>query len=160
MTAAEYIQKLTGISMQKLNSMNEILELTKKQENVITEDSLNNMQEIINQKQALIDSINKLDENFDVYYTRLKSVLGVTNLEHVPASQVPGVVELKKIINSIFHIMEQIQKLEKENKDKADELLNNLGQQIKKVNQNKLINNSYNGIYKQPQTSYYFDTKK
>jgi predicted GTPase len=160
MTAAEYVQKLIDISTQKMNSMNDILDLTKNQESVITEDTFNNIEEIINQKQALIDAINKLDENFDVYYTRLKTTLGVSNLENVPASQVPGVAELKKTINSIFEIMEKIKQLEKENKAKADLLLNNLGQQIKKVNQGKLINNSYNGIYKQPQSSYYFDTKK
>lgn len=160
MAPDEYIQKLINLSEKKLTAIREILRLTEEQCAVITEDNLEDLQKIIDLKQKQMDITDENDAAFDIYFTRLKSVLGVESMEDVKMSKLNGAAELKQIITSIYEIIKQIQLIEKQNFDKANKLLEHLGQEIKKVNQGKIANNGYNIGGKPPPQSYYFDKKK
>lgn len=160
MIADQYIQKLFALSTKKLDGLREIFKLTIKQSTVITEDSIEELQEIINLKQQQMDIIDEVDEAFEVYYSRLKSQLGVQSLEEVKMAELNGAAELKQIVTTIFDTTKQIQSLENENSKKVRDILNKLGNDIKQVNQAKVANNGYNIGGKMPQQSYYFDKKK
>ncbi|AEY64393.1 flagellar protein FlgN [Clostridium sp. BNL1100] len=160
MTPEQYIQKLTELSFKKSDNMKKILDLTKKQSQVITEDSINELQSLIDIKQKLIDEINELDDAFEVYYSRLKSILGIESMEEVSISKYHEAVRLQKTIKTIFDTIKEIQVAEKENNLRARGVLDSLGGQIRQVKQGKVANNGYNIGGKLPQQSYYFDTKK
>ncbi len=160
MTPEQYIQKLTQLSVKKSENMREILNITKKQSEVIAEDSINELQTFIDLKQKLIDEINELDDAFEVYYSRLKSILGIDSMEELSISKYREAVQLQQIIKTIFATTEEIQASENENNLKARDVLDSLGGQIRQVKQGKIANNGYNIGGKLPQQSYYFDTKK
>lgn len=160
MTPEQYIQKLTDLSLKKSDSMKKILILTKKQAEVITEDSIEELQNLIDIKQKLIDDINELDDAFEVYFSRLKSILGIESMEEVRISDYGEVVQLQQAIKTIFETIKEIQNVENENNMKARDVLESLGGQIRQVKQGKIANNGYNIGGKLPQQSYYFDTKK
>lgn len=160
MTPEQYIQKLTELSLKKSENMKEILNITKKQSEVITEDSINELQNLIDLKQKLIDEINELDDAFEVYYSRLKSVLGIESMEEVSISKYRGAMQLQQTIRTIFATTKEIQVAENENNMKARSVLDSLGGQIRQVKQGKIANNGYNIGGKLPQQSFYFDTKK
>ena len=160
MTPEQYIQKLTELSLKKSDNMSKILDLTKKQSEVITEDCINELQNLIDIKQKLIVEINELDDAFEVYYSRLKSVLGIESMEEVSISRYHDAERLQKTISTIFATIKEIQVAENENNISARGVLDNLGGQIRQVKQGKIANNGYNIGGKLPQQSYYFDTKK
>ncbi len=160
MTPEQYIQKLTELSLKKSKNMKEILNITQKQSEVITEDSINELQNLIDLKQKLIDEINELDDAFEVYYSRLKSILGIESMEEVSISKYHEAVRLQQTIKTIFATTKEIQAVENENNMKARGVLDSLGGQIRQVKQGKIANNGYNIGGKLPQQSYYFDTKK
>lgn len=160
MTAEQYIQKLFSLSTKKLDGLREILKLTDKQSDVITEDSVKELQEIINLKQHQMDMIDEIDAAFEVYYSRMKSLLGVQSLEEIRMSDLDGAAEFKQIVTTIFDITKQIQRLESDNNKKVRDVLAKLGMDIRQVNQSKIANNGYNVGGKLPQPSYFFDKKK
>lgn len=160
MTEEQYIQKLIELSEKKLVGLEEILNLTMKQSTVINEDSAEELQRIIDLKQQQMDSIDELDDAFNVYFSRLKSLLGVQSIEEVKMTQLKGAVELKSIITTIFETIKRIQLLENENNKKVREVVAKLTDDIRRVNQSKMVNNGYNIGAKLPPQSYYIDKKK
>ncbi len=159
MTAEQYIQKLQKLSEKKMEGLRNILKLTQKQSSVITEDSIEELQKIIDLKQNEMDKIDELDQAFEVYYSRLKSMMGVQSLEEIRMSELTGSTELKQTITSIYELTKSIQMLENSNNNKVREILNKLGSEIKQIKQGQVINNGYNIGGKLPPQSY-FDTKK
>lgn len=160
MNADQYIQKLLELSEKKLNGLRQILKLTEEQSNVITEDNVDALQQIIDLKQQQMDIIDELDQAFEVYYSRVKSVLGVKSLEEIRMSELTGAAELKQIITTIYDITKQIQSLEGVNNKKVRDILNRLSGEIRQIKQGQVVNNGYNIGAKLPQQSYYFDKKK
>lgn len=159
MTAEQYIQKLQKLSEKKMEGLRNILKLTQKQSSVITEDSIEELQKIIDLKQNEMDKIDELDQAFEVYYSRLKSMMGIQSLEEIRMSELNGSTELKQTITSIYELTKSIQMLENSNNNKVREILNKLGSEIKQIKQGQVINNGYNIGGKLPPQSY-FDTKK
>ncbi len=160
MTPEQYIQKLIEASEKKLIALRIILDLTKEQASIINEDSVEEIERLISLKQVQIDSIDELDSAFEVYYSRLKSVLGVESIEDIKVIQIKGAAELKQIVTTIFSTTKQIQSLEIDNKNRVQEILSKLGNDIKRVRQSKIANNGYNVAGNLPTPSYFFDTKK
>lgn len=160
MNADQYILKLLELSEKKLNGLRQILKLTEEQSNVITEDNVDELQKIIDLKQQQMDIIDELDQAFEVYYSRVKSVLGVKSLEEIRMSEINGAAELKQIITTIYDITKQIQTMEGMNNKKVRDILNTLSGEIRQIKQGQVVNNGYNIGAKLPQQSYYFDKKK
>ena len=108
----------------------------------------------------MIEEINKADEDFNVYFTRLKQKLGVSNLDEINDPKIKGVKELQEIIARIMKLVGEISELENQNIIKAKNLLNDFGSKIKSINEGKKVNNAYNNSSAMVSTSYYFDKKK
>jgi archaellum component FlaC len=160
MTPEQYVQKLIELSLQKLDAINEIFELTKKQSEIINEDSADKLQKLIELKQKQIDNIGELDEAFEVYFARLKSTLGIQSIDEIRMTQLQGAAELKQIVTIISEIYKKIQTLEIENKNRTEEIVNKLASEIRKIKQHKMANNGYNIASKLPNTSYFIDKRK
>ncbi|MCX7920754.1 MAG: flagellar protein FlgN [Clostridia bacterium] len=159
-TPEMYMDRLTEISNKKYDLLKEMLLLTKEQALVITEDSLEKLQAFIVQKQEIIERINKLDEEFDVYFQRLKQELKVKNLDEMQAHNIKGTAELKSIVSDIMRLIGEISEIENQNNCKAKELLDSLGNEIKKINHAKVANSAYKGGTGFPTPSYFIDRKK
>jgi len=160
MTKDEYIERLIGISKKKCGLLSDTLLLTKAQTQSITEESLEKLQGLIADKQTKIEAVGKLDEEFDIYFRRLKSELKIGSLDELKNfSGIKGIRELQDTIRQIMNTINDICEIEKKNNMKAKELLNELGDEIKKINQGKKMNSAYMpGPVKPP--SYFIDKKK
>jgi len=159
-TPEGYIERLIEISSKKDGCLKEILHLTRTQSELINEDGLDGLQKLIDDKQRMIEEINKADEDFNVYLTRLKQKLGVSNLDEINDPKIKGVKELQEIIARIMKLVGEISELENQNIIKAKNLLNDFGSKIKSINEGKKVNNAYNNSSAMVSTSYYFDKKK
>lgn len=163
-TPEKYIERLNELLLKKKALLNEILELTQAQTGVITEEGLDSLNELINKKQLKIDSIDKLNEEFEIYYSRLKSTFGISNLEQLDTAGLgeaayAGARRLKALTAGIMDVITQISEIEKANSKKSNDLLERLGKEIKRINQGKKVNNAYNPVpYNTP--SYFLDKKK
>lgn len=159
MTSEEYIKRMIAISEEKLKLLQEIFTLTTEQSEVIKEDSISELEKLIEEKQKRIDAISKLDEDFNVYFQRMKSVLNVKSLDEVKCTNIKEAGELRTLIAKIVSEIENISAIEKKNNEKAGTLLKSLGEEIKKLNQGKKINKAYSAA--PPKTpSYFIDKKK
>ena len=159
MTPEEYIKRLMEVSEKKLGLLEDMLNITKAQAESINEDGLESLEKLVNEKQTKIDAIDKLDEEFDVYFRRLKSELKVKSLDELSGLNIKGVKELQQTVGRIMGLIGDISGIEKQNNDKAKSLLGKFGDEIKTINQGKKMNSAYMpGPVKPP--SYFIDKKK
>jgi hypothetical protein len=159
MSPEKYIQRLNEILQKKILLLQDILVLTKAQAEVINEDEIDSLNKLIDKKQTKIDVVNELDEEFNVYFQRLKSSLGVKSIAGLDASGLEGAKELKDVTAEILNLINRISELEKQNTGNGKSLLDHLGGEIKKINQNKKVSSAYSpGPVSVP--SYFIDKKK
>ena len=163
-TSEKYIERLNELLQKKKALLLDILTLTQAQTEAITEEGLDGLNKLIDDKQAIIDGINKLDEEFGTYYQRLKSTLGITRLDQLDAAKLEGgasdgAKQLKSLTAEILDVVRDISEIEKVNSQKSNKLLGQFGNEIKKINQGKKANNAYkSGAASAP--SYFIDKKK
>lgn len=159
-TSEEYIKRLIELSDKKRILLQDMHILTQEQAEAIAAQDVKRLEELVENKQLKIDGINKLDEEFEVYQKRLKQTLGVSSLDEVQNMKIEGISCLKEIIGSIFAIMKEISELEQDNNLKAKEVLNALGEELKKINAGKKVNAAYNYSSNIGEPSYFIDRKK
>ncbi|RCX14786.1 FlgN protein [Anaerobacterium chartisolvens] len=160
MTPEKYVDRLLELSSQKYKLLEEILLLTRQQAATIREDELKRLEDFIASKQEKIDSIDKIDEEFNVYFQRLKHQLKIKSLDQLKDHEIGGIRDLQAIVGKVMSIIAEISKLEKANGAQAQKLLSSLGDEIKKINQGKKMNSAYNPnpVFQPP--SYFIDKKK
>lgn len=160
----KYIERLNEFLLKKKALLLDILTLTQAQTEAIAEDSLDSLNNLINSKQLKIDEINKLDEEFGTCCSRLKSILGISNLDQLDATKIEygvseGAKQLKGLTAGILDVIRNISEVEKGNSQKSNKLLEQFGNEIKKINQGRKANNAYKpGSVSAP--SYFLDKKK
>jgi hypothetical protein len=160
----KYFSRLNELMQAKKNILTEILALTKAQTDTITEDSLDDLKKLIDEKQKKIDKMLELDDDFETYFGRLKSILGISKLSELDAAKLDaasaeGAAVLKRTIAEIMELATGISELEKINSQKSNKLLDHFGEEIRKISQSKRANMAYKPI--QPAApSYFIDKKK
>jgi 5'-3' exonuclease len=144
---------------RKKQLLGDMLELTKAQTDVIAEGTLDKLKQLVDEKQSKIDQIDKLDADFGVYFESLKAACKINKLSELDVSAYPGAKRLKQITSEVIGLVGEISGVEKVNSEKSKKLLDELGSQIRKVNQGKKINNAY---ARKPNTpaSLFLDQKK
>lgn len=155
----KYVQRLNEILGKKLIFLKDILSLTRDQETSIGEENIDGLEKLIDAKQEKIDAIDKLDEEFSVYFQRLKTVLKVDSLSELNASGIAGAKELKLTVSEVVEVISAIEVLEKKNNVSAKKLLDSIGGEVRKLNQGIKFNRAYIPAPMQT-TSYFIDKKK
>ena len=158
----EYIERLNELLEKKKALLADILGITRAQTEAVTEDGMDGLSDLIKNKQLKIDEINKLDEEFGIYYQRLKSTLEISRMDQIDAEKLDGAAQarrLKELTAEILDVIRDIAVIERENSRKSKKLLEKFGNEIKKINQGKRANNAYKpGAFGVP--SYFVDKKK
>ena len=160
----KYIERIIEKLVKKKALLLDILELTRTQTDSITEDGMDKLGSLIAAKQEKIDEIDKLDEEFSIYYERLKSSMGISQLNEIDISKLGGeahekAVNLKELTAEILDIIQNISEIEKVNNRNSKILLDKFSNEIRKINQGKRANNAYRKeVFGTP--SYFLDKKK
>jgi preprotein translocase subunit SecA len=153
------VSEMTKILKEKETLLQDILKITESQNTSLTEEGLDELRKLIDEKQERIEKIDKLDERFKVIFQDLKKNLSVKSIEEIDPGRLPGVKELKEKTADVMALITRILDLEKANNVKGQELLDQLGNEIKKINQMKMANQAY-APKAYDQTSYFIDKKK
>lgn len=154
------IERAIEASNKKYNYLKDLNLLVMAQSEAINEDGMDGIKKLIGQKQVKIDEINKIDDDFKVYFDLLKQRLGVRSLDEINASDLKGAKELKQIIGQIMEILDEIKTFEKQNNEKAKKLLDDLGSKIRQIREGKKLNNVYNPTSGIKPPAYFLDKKK
>lgn len=160
MSPEDYVKRLIEISEKKHKLLQDLFVLTGEQAKNITEDGLEQLDKVIAAKQSIMGDIDKLDEEFNVYFLRLKQGLGIKSLSDLRVSAVNGMKELQDSVKNVMELIKQISELDAKNNEDAKKLLQHLGDEIKKINQGKKVNVAYKATPVIQPTSYFIDKKK
>ena len=159
MKAEEYIQRLTDISSKKMALLDEILLFTKSQNEVIKGQRFDEMDQLLKERQKRMDAVDKLDEQFVVYSTRLKEILSISSFEELPQHNLPGMAELKRAVDSISQNIKKTKEIDDENTALIKDEMKVTQGQIKNANNHKRVTGAYYPNQNSGQ-SYFFDKKK
>jgi hypothetical protein len=159
MPGNNYQDRMIEILERKKTLLGDMMTLTEAQASVINADTLDKLQEIVEEKQRRIDEIDKLDEEFGIYLERLKKEFGIKRLDDPDVPAFPQAEKLKEVTGEILSLVSRISEAEKTNSVKCKELLEQIGSQIKKINQGKKINKAYNSS-SSGFSSFFVDKKK
>jgi len=155
---AKNIAQLIDSSNKKFYLLQIILELTKKQKDLLENENIDILENIIDEKQKIIDQINVLDNNFEILFKELSIKYNIKKVNDINKSSILG-EELKTIITNIIELIKIISELEHTNNNNAIIYFEKLKNEIKKNNLGKAALKGY-----KPQEyglpSYYIDKKK
>lgn len=160
MTPEEYIQRLTENSEKKLKLLKELLLLTQNQTNAIQNENVENLNKLIDAKQSRLDEIDKIDEEFNVYFLRLKQFLKIKTLDEIKDQSIKGVKELQMVVSNVINIIKEISDLDGQNQTKANDVLKNWKNEIQLMNLGKKTDRAYNPPPVGQPPSYFIDKKK
>lgn len=153
------INEMMALSNKKYNMLIKLKELSKKQNEAFGEERLDSVENILNDKDALISDISEIDEAFIGHSDSLKKLLGISSLTELENTNVEGRRELKELIECITNTVEEIIEIEKQGQDIAFNMRNSFSKEIKTLNSGKKMTTAYNN---KPlnNPSYFFDKKK
>lgn len=166
MEAKDYVARLLAIS-EKKESLLELMKSAFVQERVLLmtggKDAIDALDGVLNEKQRLMEEIDKLDEQFHVYSARLKQVVGIDSLEQLSNIQIQGRLELKGVVTRINELLKQLDQMQQDDLGLLGSELGSTQKQMKQLNQNKTQARAFGKAY-YPSTpappSIYFDKKK
>ena len=158
--AKKQVEKLLQYSNNKYVLLEGLLKLTLQQADVINEDSIEALEELVDEKQKLIDQISRIDEGFNTCFSALKKELGINSLDELQRCSPPvNMKELQAAVGKIMELLTSIAELEERNGRKAKELFDSMELEIKKINTLKKAASAYNPPPVQS-VSHFIDKKK
>ena len=133
---------MIDLSMKKKEYLLEILELSKKQETIIEEDKLDELDNILKEKEKIMGKIDVLDSEFLTVYNNVKDEENIDSFENLPIERYENLKDLKAIVNEINNILNTLTILDKNNISKMKANLEKTQADLKNV---KLGKRAYKG---------------
>lgn len=109
------INNIVKIAEAKKSKYRLLLINTNKQNEAIKNNNLDNIIKLIQDKQLLIEQVNKLDDEFIKLFNRIKQESDINDLAELNISKYPNLKRLKLIIEDIVKIGNKINIVENEN---------------------------------------------
>lgn len=155
-----YLKLMLASLEKKLEILDNILLYTKEQGRVLAENSISSDEKftaLMDSKEELIKEVNKLDEGFEMTYSRIKA-----ELEKNPAKQRQLIEDMKALIKKLVEKGIEIQTEEQRNKLKFDFNLSKEKEKIRNyVKSSSVVSKYYNNMNKNPgKGTYFIDSKK
>jgi hypothetical protein len=139
------LSKLIKYSQEKFDKLQEIKQLTGMQKDAIDEEDINKLNNLVAQKQKIIDYIDWCDSSFQKELEQMKEHLGIKNLAELKEKVDEKDDEtLVGIIKGIVTTIEEIQDMEKENHAKLLSSMEQIKERLKRVRKGKKGLGGYN----------------
>ncbi|MCD7824808.1 MAG: hypothetical protein LUH14_02405 [Clostridiaceae bacterium] len=157
---AIYLSALQDSLRKKWETLQEVLKLTKQQQNLLGQDELDTeaFDSLLNQKGILIRKMQRLDNGFDSVFRKVRDAL-----QQDAGRYRPQILEMQNFIRTITDCSVQIQALEQKNKLAFESFSKKKRNEIRKFN----LNNKTVACYRQNMAnqhhewqSYFLDQKK
>ena len=125
--------QMINISNEKLVLLNKLLELTNMQKIAISKSDMQKIDDILNEKDELIKSIDALDVKFLTCFSELKAKNNIKKLDELDSLATPSLKELKEVVNEITSTLMAISLLDDENTRLLKEDLEEIKASLKTV---------------------------
>lgn len=135
--ANKVVTELIGLLEQKGRLFDTIMKITLEQKKDIDENTADNIEVYIKQKQEVMDTIDVIDKDFSVKFDLLKKALNIGSMEDADFLKYPALKDLKHRVEAIMSQAREIAVIEEENKEKLSYLMNGLMKEIKQLNVGK-----------------------
>ncbi|NSW90485.1 MAG: flagellar protein FlgN [Firmicutes bacterium] len=159
MTCEEYIKEMIEILWKKYALLRDILDLTSSQTNAITNEELEILEKLVQEKQTRIDSIEPLDKRFSALFLELKEKLKIKSIEQLGNRNLHGARDLKEVTSKVLEIIAEIGVIEKQNNEIMLKLMDKSKKQIKNIIHGRKALSAYTSSSLNS-LSYYIDKKK
>lgn len=127
------IMELISLVDRKKQLFDAIMEITMEQKKNIEENGADNIEELVNKKQAAIDDVDEIDKSFSGVFDLLKKQLNVKSLEEVDFVKYPTMKIMKLKVEEIMSLAQNIMKIEESNKEKLSAIMNALKKEMKQM---------------------------
>lgn len=143
MSRGEIIEYLFKLSEGKLFLMKQLLTLTQQQSEGLESKATDILNQIIEQKQSIMDRIDILDKEFVEKYDLLKSELLIDQIGSLQHDDRDKMRLLQDKIKEIQSLTEKIQQIDRANVERVKQNINSIKSELKKVKFGKKISQSY-----------------
>jgi Asp-tRNA(Asn)/Glu-tRNA(Gln) amidotransferase C subunit len=133
----QHLNNLNQIIEQKLELFKEIYNITIAQQKDIADNEANNIESLVQQKQQVIDKVDKLDQAFLAQYNRLKEELQLDSLDLIDTDKHPEMKNVKEHIKSIMGMAHKIMELENSNREKLDSIFQGVKNELRQIKAGK-----------------------
>ncbi|NMB96659.1 MAG: flagellar protein FlgN [Clostridiaceae bacterium] len=151
-SGSENIKMLNDLLKVKYSLLERMLDITKLQSEAIDREDLAALNKLIEEKQNKIDDIDRIDEKFNMGFSRSKKQLNTLDTLETR--------ELKQNTERILSIINDIIKFEKENNEKMHSSMDSYKVQMNNINVGKKAISIYNKPYTPSNSSIFIDRKK
>ncbi|HYF84369.1 MAG TPA: flagellar export chaperone FlgN [Clostridia bacterium] len=131
------IAELLSLIDRKRQLFVNIMEITLEQDKDIKGNKANNIEELVKQKQSVIDMLDEIDKSFAEKLNLLKKHLNINNLEELDFTKYPMMKTLKLKVEEIMSLAQKIMKIEESNKEKLALIMNELKKEMKQISVGK-----------------------
>ena len=140
----ELIDELISISKQKNQLLDKMCKFTKGQREEIKKENMENVDGILNKKDAIIEKINRLDVSFLTIFSQIKKDEGIEDIAELDINKYPNLRELKEIIRAISSSLMAISLLDEENNKIIKEKLEETKMELRRIKDGKKAYKGYN----------------
>lgn len=134
---SQLISDLNQIIEKKLELFHEMYKITLAQQKDIEENEADNIEVLVAQKQQVIDKIDKLDESFLTGFSKLKKEFQLDSIDLIDTSKYPEMMNIKNHIKSIMGMAHKMMELENSNREKLDNMFQNVKKELRQINTGK-----------------------
>lgn len=134
---SQLISDLNQMIEKKLELFNEMYNITVSQQKDIEENEAGNIEVLVQQKQQIIDRIDKLDESFLSGFNKLKNEFQLDSIDLIDTNKHPEMMDIKNHIKSIMGMAHKIMELENSNREKLDSIFQSVKEELKQINTGK-----------------------
>lgn len=137
----DYANDIIGVLLNfienKRRLFDNIMEITLEQKKDIEENEANNIEELVNRKQSVIDSIDEIDRAFSEKFELLKKHLNVSALEEIDFVKYPKLRDLKQKVEEIMSLAREIMQTEEYNRSRLTSRMNDLKKEMNHISVGK-----------------------
>lgn len=152
MDTLQIIDDLNSVCNDKKEAMKRILYFAKKQNELMSLGKMTALAKQIELKDKYVGEADKLDLVFYNLFTKLKSGLNVETIDEVDIKKYPQMKELKKVVNDILELTEEVEIIDNKNTDMLKKSMDKMSGELRRIKQGKRVSNAYTS-YKNLQKS-------
>jgi len=160
METQNYLIRLIEVSNRKYKLLENMFQTYLLQAESLCDSNYVSPEEQVQNRQSMMEEVDKLDEQFHVYTERLKTTFGILSLDELARFSIPGRVELKEVVGRISNMLEELSDRHRKTESQMQEVLLSTGSQIRQVTVSKQMNRAYQPVSTMPPPSVFFDKKK
>ena len=137
------VRKMNDIMQRKLSLLYEMRNLSEQAYNYVSEDTIEPLNNIIEQKQAVIDEIDTLDDVFLTEFNSLKTGLGLSTIQELEDNKSPQLKNLRMNTADILDIMQKIAALDDKFNKSLIKLRENVSADLARIRKQKQVSGMY-----------------